>query len=81
MLVKSPTVVRRQTLRKSQWWKGQRFAATPETDESSFKFGMGWMERRYIFHLYITREVANGWEGVDGAAVYSAITRGELTER
>jgi glycine/sarcosine N-methyltransferase len=36
-------------------------------------------ERRYTFHLYITREVAIGWETVHSAAVYRAITRDELT--
>jgi glycine/sarcosine N-methyltransferase len=36
-------------------------------------------DRRYIFHLYITREVVNGWENVHGAAAYSAMTRAELT--
>lgn len=36
-------------------------------------------DRRYIFHLYITREVATGWETIHSAALYRAITRDQLT--
>jgi glycine/sarcosine N-methyltransferase len=36
-------------------------------------------ELRYVFHLYITREIATGWQVVHGAAVYRAMTRAELT--
>lgn len=36
-------------------------------------------ERRYTFHLYITREIASGWESYHYASVYRAILREELT--
>jgi glycine/sarcosine N-methyltransferase len=36
-------------------------------------------ERRYTFHLYITRETAGGWQTHHGAAVYRAVRRQELT--
>ncbi len=36
-------------------------------------------ERRYVFHLYITREAADGWETHHMAAGYRAILREELT--
>ncbi|HWQ52894.1 MAG TPA: class I SAM-dependent methyltransferase [Bryobacteraceae bacterium] len=39
-----------------------------------------WMdERRYTFHLYITRETGSGWETHHGASVYRAVLRDELT--
>jgi glycine/sarcosine N-methyltransferase len=39
-----------------------------------------WIDaRRYRFHLYITRETANGWESHHYASVYRAILRDELT--
>ncbi|HEY1339065.1 MAG TPA: class I SAM-dependent methyltransferase [Bryobacteraceae bacterium] len=38
-----------------------------------------WMdERRYTFHLYITRETAAGWKTFHGASVYRAVLQGEL---
>jgi glycine/sarcosine N-methyltransferase len=36
-------------------------------------------ERRYTFHLYITRETAGGWEAGHYAAAYRAVLRQELT--
>jgi glycine/sarcosine N-methyltransferase len=36
-------------------------------------------ERRYTFHLYITRESAAGWQTHHGASVYRAVLRDELT--
>jgi glycine/sarcosine N-methyltransferase len=36
-------------------------------------------DRQYVFHLYITRETATGWQTVHAAAVYRAILRDELT--
>jgi len=39
-----------------------------------------WMDAlRYVFHLYITRETATGWQTVHGAAVYHALKRDALT--
>jgi glycine/sarcosine N-methyltransferase len=39
-----------------------------------------WIDgRRYTFHLYITREIASGWESHHYASVYRAILRDELT--
>jgi len=35
-------------------------------------------DRRYIFHLYITREVAKGWQTSHTAGLYRAIRRDEL---
>jgi SAM-dependent methyltransferase len=38
-----------------------------------------WIDaRRYIFHLYITRELANGWQTFHTAGLYHAIRRDEL---
>ena len=37
-------------------------------------------ERRYMFHLYITRMVGNEWETFHTAAVYRALLRQELSE-
>ena len=36
-------------------------------------------ERRYQFHLYITRETAEGWRTHHGVATYRAVRREELT--
>lgn len=36
-------------------------------------------ERRYTFHMYITRETEAGWETHHGAAEYRALLRAELT--
>jgi glycine/sarcosine N-methyltransferase len=39
-----------------------------------------WIEdRRYVFHLYITRETSTGWQTLHAAATYRAILRNELT--
>jgi hypothetical protein len=39
-----------------------------------------WMdERRYTFHLYITRDTPEGWQTHHGASVYRAVLRHELT--
>ncbi len=39
-----------------------------------------WMdERRYAFHLYITRETPEGWLTHHGVSVYRAVLRDELT--
>jgi SAM-dependent methyltransferase len=39
-----------------------------------------WLDdRRYIFHLYITREIANQWQTFHAAAAYRAVLRDELT--
>lgn len=39
-----------------------------------------WMdELRYVFHLYLTREMETGWQTVHGAACYRALKRDELT--
>jgi SAM-dependent methyltransferase len=35
-------------------------------------------ERRYVFHLYITREIANEWTTFHTAAPYRAVLRDEL---
>lgn len=37
-------------------------------------------ERRYTFHLYITRETSTGWKNFHGASAYRAILRDELTD-
>jgi len=37
-------------------------------------------ERRYTFHLYITRETSTGWANIHGASAYRAVLRGEITE-
>ena len=37
-------------------------------------------ERRYTFHLYITRETSSGWKNFHGASTYRAILRDELTD-
>ena len=38
-----------------------------------------WLEERvYVFHLYITRETANGWQTIHAASTYRAILRDEL---
>jgi SAM-dependent methyltransferase len=37
-------------------------------------------ERRYMFHLYITRETEDGWHVHHGASTYRAMLREELTE-
>jgi glycine/sarcosine N-methyltransferase len=36
-------------------------------------------EHRYVFHLFITRETANGWQTFHSTAGYRAIKRDELT--
>jgi glycine/sarcosine N-methyltransferase len=36
-------------------------------------------ELRYVFHLYITRETANGWQTFHSTAGYRAIKRNKLT--
>jgi len=36
-------------------------------------------DRRYYFHLYITRELANGWETFHTSALYRALLRDEIT--
>jgi glycine/sarcosine N-methyltransferase len=36
-------------------------------------------ERRYTFHIYITRETSPGWENFHGASVYRAVFRDEIT--
>lgn len=36
-------------------------------------------DRRYTFHLYITRETPSGWNSIHGASVYRAILREEIT--
>ncbi|MGO4882015.1 MAG: class I SAM-dependent methyltransferase [Bryobacteraceae bacterium] len=36
-------------------------------------------ERRYTFHMYITRETSTGWANFHGAAVYRAVLRDEIT--
>jgi glycine/sarcosine N-methyltransferase len=37
-------------------------------------------ERRYTFHLYITRETSTGWANVHGASAYRAVLRDEITD-
>jgi glycine/sarcosine N-methyltransferase len=37
-------------------------------------------ERRYTFHLYITRDTPAGWQTHHGASRYRAVLRDELTE-
>jgi len=37
-------------------------------------------DRRYVFHLYITREISEGWQTFHASAVYRAMLRSELTE-
>ncbi len=37
-------------------------------------------ERRYTFHLYITRETDQGWTTIHGASEYHAVLRDELTK-
>ncbi|HLJ28228.1 MAG TPA: class I SAM-dependent methyltransferase [Candidatus Angelobacter sp.] len=40
-----------------------------------------WMDdRRYIFHLYITREIENRWQTFHACATYRAVLRDELAE-
>jgi glycine/sarcosine N-methyltransferase len=36
-------------------------------------------DRRYTFHLYITRETPSGWSNFHGASVYRAVLREEIT--
>jgi glycine/sarcosine N-methyltransferase len=36
-------------------------------------------ERRYTFHMYITRETSAGWANFHGASAYRAVLRDELT--
>jgi glycine/sarcosine N-methyltransferase len=36
-------------------------------------------ERRYKFHMYITRETSSGWENFHGASLYRAVVRDEIT--
>jgi glycine/sarcosine N-methyltransferase len=39
-----------------------------------------WLDdRRYTFHLYITRQTAGGWQTHHGASSYRAVTRQELS--
>ena len=35
--------------------------------------------RRYVFHMYITRETSAGWENFHGASTYRAVLRNEIT--
>jgi SAM-dependent methyltransferase len=37
-------------------------------------------ERRYAFHLYITREMEGGWQTHHGVSTYRALLRDELSE-
>jgi len=37
-------------------------------------------DRRYVFHLYITREISEGWQTFHASALYRAMLRSELTE-
>jgi SAM-dependent methyltransferase len=38
-----------------------------------------WLDdRRYVFHLYITRKIANEWTTIHASATYRAVTREEL---
>jgi hypothetical protein len=37
-------------------------------------------ERRYVFHLYITREIGNEWTTFHAAAAYRAVLRDELVD-
>ena len=37
-------------------------------------------ERRYVFHMYITRETYGGWTNFHGASSYRAVLREELTD-
>ena len=36
-------------------------------------------QRRYVFHVYITRETSAGWENFHGASAYRAVLREEIT--
>jgi len=36
-------------------------------------------ERRYTFHMYITRETSAGWANFHGASAYRAVLRDEIT--
>jgi len=36
-------------------------------------------ERRYVFHMYITRETSAGWATFHGASVYRAVLRDDIT--
>jgi hypothetical protein len=36
-------------------------------------------ERRYVFHMYITRETSAGWANFHGASAYRAVLREEIT--
>jgi glycine/sarcosine N-methyltransferase len=36
-------------------------------------------ERRYTFHMYITRETSTGWANFHGASAYRAVLREEIT--
>jgi SAM-dependent methyltransferase len=36
-------------------------------------------DRRYTFHLYITRQTPSGWSNFHGASVYRAVLRDEIT--
>jgi len=36
-------------------------------------------ERRYAFHMYITREISAGWANFHGTATYRAVLREEIT--
>lgn len=37
-------------------------------------------ERRYVFHMYITRETSAGWVNFHGASEYRAVLREEITD-
>jgi SAM-dependent methyltransferase len=37
-------------------------------------------DRRYVFHLYITRELEHGWQTFHTSALYRAVRRDELSE-
>jgi glycine/sarcosine N-methyltransferase len=36
-------------------------------------------ERRYMFHMYITKETSSGWANFHGASAYRAVLRDEIT--
>jgi hypothetical protein len=35
-------------------------------------------QRRYTFHMYITRETSAGWDNFHGASAYRAVLRNEI---
>jgi 2-polyprenyl-3-methyl-5-hydroxy-6-metoxy-1,4-benzoquinol methylase len=36
-------------------------------------------DRRYMFHLFITKETSNGWENYHGTSIYRAVLREEIS--